>query len=236
MNELIIKEYQLPTVTEEAIDLFGGEETLNDEMPSKLPKITIDHKKQAFYMPSDEVKKTFQAIILYTRKLNSYWDKSIEECEGGEPPTCSSINGKYQTHCRGEALNNDENVNLPLCSDCPENKFGSGKNGKGKACRNTENLYLVIPGHSVPVLLVAPATSINAIRGLFDLMKFNRIRYQQALVTVSLVKKDNYSVLSFKIDEITRDRETLVFFNNMYKQFLPLMSGEKIELENDLPF
>ena len=83
----------------------------------------------AFEVPGDDPDspdsvKEFKAVILYHHPINCFYEE--EYTGGNNPPDCGSMDGKIGV-C-------SESGEIKYCSDCPNNKFGSAKNG-GKACK-----------------------------------------------------------------------------------------------------
>lgn len=115
--------------------------------------------KEAFTMTegAEEV-ESFDGVILYTKESNVFYAKRFMP-GSKEQPTCFSPDGKKPT------------TNPPIhptCHDCPNNQFGSAKEGEGKACKNTRPVFVLTKtedGFSViPKVLRIPPTSLTSIR------------------------------------------------------------------------
>lgn len=105
----------------------------------------------------DQIKE-LQAVIIFAHNTNNYWSSKYGETTGDDDakkPDCSSMDGKTGWS-RTQGC-------LRACADCPQNKFGTDSNGRGKACRNSKNLYLMRPGDPSLYRLSVPATSLTAV-------------------------------------------------------------------------
>jgi hypothetical protein len=123
-----VKEKNLVELGNESKDLMNIDALLEAELQTSLenidprpPRIKISRESQAFLMPDGSTSKTLEGTLVFHHKARGYW-----ETEGQLMPTCSSLDGKAGT---------DENGNQKTCANCPFNKFGSGKDGSGKACK-----------------------------------------------------------------------------------------------------
>lgn len=105
----------------------------------------------AFELPGDEpdnpeLVKEIVGVIVDHYPINAYWrDKYAGQ---NNPPDCSSLDGKVGT-------------GGVLCKTCPNNQFGSGDDGSGKACKNMRRIYILTEHNAFPYLLTLPPTSIR---------------------------------------------------------------------------
>ena len=102
--------------------------------------------------------KTIEGVIVLQQTANAYWQDSDTT---GAPPDCSSDDGVTGYGTPGG-----------LCAACPLNTFGSGEGGKGKACKNMKNLYILQDGSPMPLLLPLPPTSLKAFRQYANNLRF----------------------------------------------------------------
>ena len=97
----------------------------------------------------DDVKE-LEAIVISSIPSRSFWADRFEDSGGGTPPDCSSsdmITG------HGEPGG--------VCETCPYNQWGSGAGGNGKACKETRQCFLLLPGNVLPIVLSIPPSSIK---------------------------------------------------------------------------
>lgn len=109
-----------------------------------------------------------RGIVIFEKKIRTYWESSFEENGGGEQPDCSSedlTNGTVR-----------ETGALRECATCPFAKYG--EDGERQACREGRSLYLLTKDAALPVILrLAP----SALRNFRDY----KMRLAQALIPLS---------------------------------------------------
>lgn len=159
-NEIAIVKTNYPALDGEGFGLTPQEvwEELAGDMPDyptiKIPAGGIT----SFEVPSDdpespEMARTLTGVIVYHHKSNAWWDGDGEPVEGQQPDCVSSDGVTGVGRPGGE------------CASCPLNAFGSGEGGKGKACKNTERLYMVMEGSVLPYRINVSPASLKAYRG-----------------------------------------------------------------------
>ncbi len=135
--------------------------------------------------------KFLEGIILYNHAAGAYWQEG-SEYDDNSLPLCSTVDGKLGSGDPGG-----------LCSACPHNQFGTGKEGRGKACKNMRVLYLLRDGEFLPLQLSLPPTSIRPYNDFFNSAFATRRRATYgSLVQIGLKREENgsqlYSVATFK--------------------------------------
>jgi hypothetical protein len=138
----------------EALEMFG-DSSLDSNLKLSFNVIKIMRESAQFEVSKDDYAKTLQGHILHIHNANQWWEVSYDDRgEGDSPvPNCYSVDGIKP--CGGDKQQ------AQLCSACALNKFGSGKNEKGKACRNTMRFVFLIDGAVLPVIITAPPTSLG---------------------------------------------------------------------------
>ncbi len=136
--------------------------------------------------------KVLEGVIIYQHNTNSYWPEGHDYDEN-VPPQCQSMNGKLGIGNPGG-----------LCAGCPYNQFGSGANGRGKACKNMRALYLLRSGDCLPIQLTLPPTSLRPYSEFSNLAFMSRRRAAcGSIVQIGLKKanngKDDYSIATFRM-------------------------------------
>lgn len=167
-----------------------------DEM--EFPRINVNSQVSRFFFgdSDDEGAETFEGVLLFHGKQNTYWGSTYDP-NNITPPICFATDGKV-----GSLPRNEEGM-FGNCADCQNNQFGSGQ-GKGKACRNMRKLYVYVPGKVVPYTLFLPPTSITAFDKKYlvgSIIQQGRV-YYQVLTRFKLYKnnpRDTYSLFSFEV-------------------------------------
>lgn len=100
--------------------------------------------------------ETIEGIIIDILPGRAYWKDSYN----GEstPPDCASEDNMVGIGTPGG-----------VCSDCPMNKYGTGKDAKGqpaksKACKEMKSMLLLRPSSLMPIVVQVPPTSIQGLK------------------------------------------------------------------------
>lgn len=188
---------------------FGSTANLADLLAEEMDGLTLSFERiripagggVAFEVPGDDPEnpdmvKEFKAVILYHHPIHCYYE---EEYSGGNnPPDCGSMDG----HVGVEASTGE----IKQCSECPMNKFGSGKNG-AKACKQKRRIYLLREGESLPTLMSLPTGSLSEF-SKYVMRLLSKGRKTNAVVTKFSLKKAqnaggiNYSQAVFAVDRM----------------------------------
>ena len=94
--------------------------------------------------------RTLEGVILYNHAACTLWPEGSEYDEDTKP-LCSSVDGKTGIGEPGGA-----------CATCPMNEYGSARDGgRGKACKNMRDIYLLRSGEYMPIQIALPPTSLT---------------------------------------------------------------------------
>ena len=140
----------------EDLDPESGITCLKIKIPSGgglAYEVQTDEEDDAEYM------KQIDAVVIFTHRTNGFWPGAYGSGEDqNQPPACASMDGKT-------AIWTDTGE-VRSCEGCPYNEYGSGadqtgKQSRGKACKNMRRLYLMMSGDPNLYLLTVPPTSIK---------------------------------------------------------------------------
>ena len=195
------KNFRLPELSDtDAVDISAF---TNDDLADDMDGLNINFKRikipsggmVQFEIPGDDPEnpdyaKHIEGIIVHNHDACAYWEEGSEN-EEDATPLCSSVNGKLGI---GEPGGD--------CITCALNKFGSGANGKGKACKNMRILYILQDGDMMPIQLNLPPTSKKPFSDFYNMAFALRRRAAfGSVVQLGLKKVENgntYSVATFK--------------------------------------
>lgn len=191
------KNFNLPEVTAETD--FSNEELADDmaglQLNFQRVKIPSGGALQ-FELPGEDPEnpdyaKTIEGIILFNHASGAYWAEG-SEYDDDTAPLCFSSDGILGIGNPGGS-----------CTDCPLNAWGTGANGRGKACKNMRTLYLLPDGQYMPIELKLPPTSIRPFTDFYNIAFASRRRASfGSVVQIGLKRmnngKDDYSVATFK--------------------------------------
>ncbi len=132
-----------------------GESKLDVSTGLSFNIVKIVRETAQFDLGNEKYVKSLTGHILFKHRANQWWEVPFDERgEEDDPmPQCYSINGFKP--CGGSK------IQAELCSGCPKDKFGSGKERRGKACRNTMRFLFLQDGAVLPIILMAPPTSLS---------------------------------------------------------------------------
>lgn len=150
---------------------------------------------KAFEVESDdnpddpEIMKEIEAVIVFTHRMNSYWEDEFGSGDGAASvPECSSMDAKTGLNTSTGEIRN--------CDTCPMNQFAD--DGSGKPCKNIRRLYLLISGHPGIYLLSVPPTSIRDVnKQLARIMGNNKVPYTCMVVRFKLDQAENRNKIKY---------------------------------------
>jgi len=185
-------------------DLVDGADFSNDDLADDMDGLNFNFQRikipsggaLQFELPGDDPEnpdyvRTIDGVILHNHSSCAYWPEGVEDDEDAMP-LCLSVDGKLGI---GEPGGD--------CVTCALNRFGSGANGKGKACKNMRILYLLRDGEFMPIQLTLPPTSIRPFSDFYNVAFAARRRAAcGSIVSIGLKRtnngKDDYSVATFR--------------------------------------
>ena len=204
------KNKTLATTESKEVSVFGAAEIdlaniLAEEMDGLTPsfeRIKIPAGGgTAYEIPSDDPDspdsvKEFKAVILYHHPVHGYY---AEKYTGGSnPPDCGSTDGH-----NGIVAETGEVIR---CADCPNNKFGSGEDGKGKACKQKRRIYLLREKESLPTILSLPTGSLAEFSKYIMRLLSKGMKSNSVVTKFTLKKAQNSGGISYSQGVLVMDR------------------------------
>lgn len=145
-----------------------------------------------------------EGIIILIKPGRKFWEKGFDESEENSAPDCTSDN-----LINGIPTNPDSDGEYGgECNLCVMNTWGSGKNGKGKACKEVRIIFFLQKDNILPTVLIVPVTSLKPLKKYLTRLTQKMKPYNSVITrfTLSKVKNDSgisYSEISFsKIEDI----------------------------------
>lgn len=173
-----------------------------------------------FQVPGDDPDKPEQVseiigVIIDHYRINAYWPGAFTG--EGTPPQCYSHDAKTGVGDPGGP-----------CDSCEYNDWGSGKEGRGRACKNMWRLYILQSNSVLPVILTLPPTSLKAFREFLKNVTFRRrMRLTEAIIRFGLKREKNddgilYSKVTFTlVGQLTEEQAQAI--KQYAKSIEPLM-------------
>lgn len=180
---------------EDIAELQEAMEDLDPEKSIICKSIKIPNgTSNAFSVESEEdaddsdPMKAFEAVIIFTHKMNAFWESAFGGEGESQAPTCSAIDAK-----KGVVYETGE---VRECDGCPFNQFSA--DGSGKQCKNMRRLYLRLSGRPSLYLLTLPPTSIKDVnRQLVTIMTTMKIPYSRLIMRFSLKKAESRQGIAY---------------------------------------
>jgi hypothetical protein len=172
--------------TEEQAELKAFQEKgMKEEMkglPITAPRVDILHAgANAFKFceaPEEEqIKKSFNAIIIHVDPQRAFWKTGAEEGGTGQMPDCYSRDLVKPDPEAGDQQNAD-------CASCPHNAFGSDpKGGRGKACKEVRRVFFLPEGKLDQHVMNVPPTSLKSLKTYFTFLAEHKVNRPQMAIT-----------------------------------------------------
>jgi hypothetical protein len=225
---------ELVQITALAADLAAVKEILTENLGAggmsefDLQKIKIPSGGGIAFEVTDidgeKAVPKIKAVILFHRDQRAYWPNSLDET-GGVAPDCHSNDALVGIGSPGGT-----------CASCPLALFGSAKKGKGQACKQTKQLFVLREGSDsiLPEVFSVPPTSLGNFKKLALMLGGRGVGVTGIVVEIGLTKEKNaagtaYSEATFKpVRILTSEEKTKVEqFAALYK---PMMDAAPITI------
>lgn len=119
--------------------------------------------------------KELRGIILASKIGRSYWE---QEYSGEKnPPDCVSLDGMTGRGTPGGD-----------CTKCALNEYESARKGKGKACKETRSIMVLLEGDLLPTVLSVPPSSLKGWRGYVMRLSKSGVLVKHAITSLTLNK------------------------------------------------
>lgn len=168
-----------------------------------------------------EPRAAFEGIILARQNARAYWETALEAGSGNAPPDCKSDDGAFGVGDPGGD-----------CSRCPFAQFGSKAGSNAQACKALTLLYVLVPGEQLPVVVVAPPTSLRPIKDYMMRLTSNGNAYWHVVTKFGLESTKNaggikYSRLSMTMSGVM-DEPSIAALADAREQMAPLFGSALI--------
>lgn len=167
----------------------------------------------------EQESKELVGVIAFWEDTKAYWETGYEDSGGGTPPSCRGMIIEENGFKFWQGFG-DPGIR---CDTCQHNQFPHG--GGRKACRDMRRIYMLRSGDILPVVIVAPPTSINPFREYFRRLVSQRIPYWGAVTKLELNRTANKSGIKYSeivptfVEAVPADaRGTLTSYKEMIKQ------------------
>ena len=146
--------------------------------------------------------KEIEGVIVAWKEPRAYWKTSFDESGGGTPPDCSSNDSFHGVGSPGGE-----------CMKCPLAAFGSadgkkeGEKGRGQACKQVRQLFIIQENSLIPIVITVPPTSLQGARKYFLRLASNGVPYYGVTTKFMLSKDKNTDGIPYaRIDMVVGKR------------------------------
>lgn len=120
-------------------------------------KLTVPSGGGEFWsIPSADgakVEKEIEGVVLLRKSGKAYWQVSMDDSTELTPPDCSSEDGMIGIGTPGGT-----------CAQCPLNRFETAAKGKGKACKDKCDIFILTKNGVLPMIIQVPPTSLRSFK------------------------------------------------------------------------
>lgn len=141
----------------------------------------------------DEPAQSLEVVILDANPKFSkvYYAAEFEEGVNASPD-CMSMNG----------ITPDASIESPVaskCAACPKNEWGSGRNGRGKACSDSRRLAVAPAGQvNEPLLLRVPPASLKPLQEYGQYLANRKVAFDAVVTKIRFDPSEASPKLIFK--------------------------------------
>lgn len=212
----------------------------------------------------ERIAKTIEGIPVLQRSIRSYWRLGFDERAGAgvgkQPPDCKSDDGiwgvgrpdghpdlvennaeiaqtfAYETYdTEGNQLSGPKAPTKYACEACPLAQFGSGKEGRGQACRQNRLIFLLTPDSALPMVIKVPPSSLKLVQGFLLKLSGRAIKPWGAVLSFALRKTSGSANIEYS--EIVPafvaklDPAALQQIEAVAKALRPALMGKQIDAD-----
>ena len=174
--------FAVATFSEKAMQQLNG-------IKLEMPQLKVPSAGSTFFEVDEEPLKEIQGVIILHGPRHVFFDKEYEG--DATPPRCSSkdgIQGVWNLDEQTEDGESSGEVEIKNCTECPFSKFGSDKNGRGKACKEKHQLYILLGGKPLPYSLMLPVSSVPVLNS-YATSLFNKGKFLDEVLTSFTLEK-----------------------------------------------
>lgn len=151
-----------PADQESAVVFFREETAATTEgLQVTFPRAKFPTSGSSFWeIPSvtgePEAVKEIEGVVVFKQNTRAWWAGADGETSfeiTNTAPTCSSLDGVTPVE--------SPTRQAMACAGCPRAAWGTGKEGRGQACKSRLNVFILRPGDEIPTLISLPPTAIK---------------------------------------------------------------------------
>ncbi len=143
-------------------------------------------------------KDEVHGVVISWSDVRAYWPEALGTGGGGQPPSCTSPDGKIGIGDPGGE-----------CLTCPFNAFHTANSGEGngKACKEARGMLFLAEGELMPYWITAPTMSIKGLKTYFMQLASRGKPYHGVVTGLKLIQAQNAGKIIYSQIEARMVRE-----------------------------
>jgi hypothetical protein len=195
--------HDLDEVTGFIEDNLAGQEVTEFD----LTRLSVPSGKATTYrweiptLEGSEAVDEIAGIIVFQKQTRAFWPQSIDDGGGSVPPSCSSPDAKVgfgKQWATREDPDPDGEPRQLICKQCPKSQPGSD-GGRGQACKQQAQLFLLMETGFLPAVVSVPPTSLKSVKKYMMHLSNAGIRFDQVVTTFALEKTTNQGGIDYAL-------------------------------------
>lgn len=202
-----VADFRVQSLTARAAEELKG-------LKLQYPMLKIPSGGALYFEVDDEPVKELAGVIIHHGPRNVYYATEFDG--SSNPPDCSSKDGivGFEKIPEENLVDGESEYIQKECVTCPLNQFGS--DGRGKACKEKHQLYILVSDQVIPFSFLLPVSSTTPLNG-YATRLFNRGKFlSQVLTSFTLEKATSKSGIVYsrlvlkKIRDLSEEEQTAV--------------------------
>jgi len=152
----------------------------------EYPQLKIPTGGALFFEVDEEPVKEILGVIIHHGPRNVYYATEFDG--SNNPPDCFSKDGEVGYERIPDAGPEEAQYNCKNCRDCPYSKFGSDNDGRGKACKEKHQLYILSSDRAIPFSFLLPVSSTGPLNS-YATKLFNQGKFLNEVLTSFTLEK-----------------------------------------------
>lgn len=149
-----------------------------------------------------DITKEIVGVIIAHKFARVFWEQSIDEAGGGNPADCSSTNGRSGVPLDFAAAK--AGGYSGVCKECPKAEFGSADKGRGQACSQRKQLFIITPDDLLPIVVNLPPTSIRETSAYLRRLASRGKMFHSVVTRLTLRKDQNQDSIEYSRVVVTQ--------------------------------
>jgi hypothetical protein len=137
-------------------------------------------------LEGETIESAIEGVIVLARDTRAYYSQPIGESGGNQPPDCSSPDGTFGIGTPGGN-----------CMSCPLTRYGSAPTGRGQACKQIKQVFMLRGSLLLPEVITLPPTSLKGAKQYLLKLTSQGIPYYSVVTRVGLERTKNSQGIAY---------------------------------------